>query len=677
MPEAARLTQRALWEEVLDAALQVDSVDCGWVEWVRPAGEASRVLCARNMPDGLAAWLESQPADGPLRAEEAARHRARSSFPAQLREAAPLSQVSHLSTLPVVSGEEIKAVIQLASFTAEQLSAGQCFLLEALATRASAALTADPGSGSGGASVQDGAVDTPAEAPALAEDRFRKIFEMSPVMMALTDPQTATYVDANHTLVQRLGFTREEVIGTPSRDLGIFVDPSIRDELIRTMVEEGCVLNREIPLRAKDGTVFHVLFSTHWLKLKDRPLMLTTAVDISKRIEAEEEARRLAERLGQTQKMESIGRLAGGVAHDFNNMLTVIRGNTELAVDLASSEAVRDRLRGVLQATQRSEDLTRQLLAFARQQPVSPRVLDVDLAIGGVLKLLRRVISEGIELRYQPASELWHTRMDGGQFDQLLTNLCINAADAVSEDGTISIEVENATLDATACARLRGSAPGDYVLLTVRDDGCGMDTETRRRLFEPFFTTKGLGEGTGLGLATVHGIVQQNHGAIDVQSVPNEGTTFSVYLPRHPGPVEHEPPGTEASARPMRGAGETILLVEDEAAILSVTVSMLTQHGYKVLAAGSAPEALRLIEDRSGPVDLVLSDVIMPRMNGRELASEVLVRYPDARVMFMSGYTASVIEQQGLTEDALCVIQKPFTKTALLEAVRRVLDAAQ
>ncbi len=388
---------------------------------------------------------------------------------------------------------------------------------------------------------------------------------------------------------------------------------------------------------------------------------------------AEKERERLQVQLVQAQKMESIGRLAGGVAHDFNNMLTAILGHTEMAMDkLGTTQPLLEDLQEVQKAATRSADLTRQLLAFARKQTITPKVLELNDTVERMLKMLRRIIGENINLVWIPYINLWQIKMDASQLDQILTNLCVNARDAVSGVGKITIRTENAVFNEAFCATHEDLVPGEYVLLTVSDTGCGMDKETLTNIFEPFFTTKEIGKGTGMGLPTVYGIVKQNNGFIDVTTELGKGATFKIYLPRHVDKAEQlQVKGTATSV--SRGH-ETILLVEDEKVILNMTRTMLDGFGYQVLVAGTPSEAIRLAEKYSGEIHLLLTDVVLPEMNGRDLAKNLMSIYPDIKRLFMSGYTASVIASHGILDDGVNFIQKPFSSKNLAEKVRAALD---
>ncbi len=402
------------------------------------------------------------------------------------------------------------------------------------------------------------------------------------------------------------------------------------------------------------------------------PEEVTTIVrDITDRKRAEEERQKLQAQLIQAQKLESIGRLAGGVAHDFNNMLSVILGYVDIALmnpDLPPS--LLSELSEIREAAGRSASLTRQLLAFARRQPISPEVLDLNEVIEGLLKMLRRLIGENIRLTWNPAIDLWAVKMDPSQIDQMMTNLCVNARDAITGIGKINIETENISLRLQDCASDTEILPGDYVLLRIRDDGSGMSRETLENLFEPFFTTKELGRGTGLGLATVYGIVQQNKGFIRVQSEPAQGTVFRIYLPRHRKTAGGTPKPVAAGI--VRGS-ETILLVEDEAPIMRMTANVLKRLGYTVLGASLPSEALRLAEGHPGTIRLLLTDVVMPEMNGQDLRKILEDRIPGLRCLFISGYSADVIASQGILPEGVHFIQKPFSVKDLALKIREAL----
>ena len=401
--------------------------------------------------------------------------------------------------------------------------------------------------------------------------------------------------------------------------------------------------------------------------------MIGVVRDVTERRQAEEERERLQAQLTQAQKMESVGRLAGGVAHDFNNMLTVIQGNAALAMqDLPPDSPLRENLEEIQKCTERSTDLTRQLLAFARRQTIAPKVLDLNATVEKMLKMLQRLIGENIHLAWLPAADLWPVKIDSSQVDQVLANLCVNARDAVGSVGEITLETGNFTFDEAYCATHTGFVPGDFVLLAVGDNGCGMEKEVLAHLFEPFFTTKGVGKGTGLGLATVYGIVKQNDGFINVHSEQGQGTTIKAYLPRHVGKTGQNP--IDSAAQPIRRGHETVLLVEDEPAILRMGAQILKNLGYAVLAAATPGEAIHLAREQRGEIHLLMTDVIMPEMNGRDLAEQLRGLYPAIKRLYMSGYTADVIAHHGVLDEGIHFIQKPFSLEDLAEKVREALD---
>jgi PAS domain S-box-containing protein len=398
----------------------------------------------------------------------------------------------------------------------------------------------------------------------------------------------------------------------------------------------------------------------------------TVSHDITERRRADEEKQMLQAQLTQALKMEAVGRLAGGVAHDFNNMLGVILGHTGMALEMAApTDPLRGNLAAIEKAALRCADLTRQILAFARKQTVAPRAIDLNSTVEAMLKMLRRLIGEDIAMAWIPGEELWPVQVDPAQIDQIMANLCVNARDAIAGVGKITIETGNVVFDEAYCAAHAGSVPGEYVLLAVSDDGCGMDAETLSHVFEPFFTTKTLGQGTGLGLATVYGAVKQNQGFINVYSEPGQGTTIKIYLRRHA--AQPEPAAEEGQSREAVGDGETILLVEDEPDILQTTTALVERLGYRVLAASTPGAALRLAREHTGRIDLLMTDVVMPEMNGRDLAKSIQSLYPDIGRLFMSGYTANVIAHHGVLDPGVHFLQKPFSMQDLGAKIREAL----
>jgi PAS domain S-box-containing protein len=425
----------------------------------------------------------------------------------------------------------------------------------------------------------------------------------------------------------------------------------------------------------KDGSIVWLEVSLTFLRNNDRkPVgILTVSREITERKLAEKERENLQSQLLQAQKMEAVGRLAGGVAHDFNNMLSAILGNAQLAMMKSNpAEPVYTNLKMIEDIAHRSASLTRQLLAFARKQIVAAKVLDINDTVAGMLKMLRRLIGEDLDLVWMPGAGLWQVKIDPSQIDQLLANLCVNARDAIAGVGKVTIETKNMSFDKEYCDAHTGIACGEYVMLTISDDGSGMSKEVLDHIFEPFFTTKEMGKGTGLGLASVYGIVKQNSGFINVYSEPDKGTTFKIYLPRFVGEAMEST--VESDVEVLRGYGETVLLVEDEPLILEVNRAMLEQLGYDVLIAGTPGDALRLTKTNAAEIQLLITDVVMPEMNGRDLAKMIREIKPELGCLFMSGYTADVIAHNGVLDEGVNFIHKPFSINDLAVKVREVLE---
>ncbi len=403
-------------------------------------------------------------------------------------------------------------------------------------------------------------------------------------------------------------------------------------------------------------------------------LVLGTIQDITARIQAEEEKSLLEEQLHQAMKMEAIGRLAGGVAHDFNNVLCAITGNANLVLeDLSTADPLREKIEEITKAADRATDLTRQLLAFSRKQVIEPKVIDLGQLVENLHSMLARLISEDIILRTVPRKHPGRVRVDPVQIEQIVLNLAINARDAMPDGGEMLIETADVMLDEDYCKHHAKATPGAYVMLGVSDTGCGMSDEVREKIFEPFFTTKQLGQGTGLGLATVFGIVEQNGGMIDVQSEPGKGTSFKVYFPLLLDKAETLTHPDAAKPGPI-GGNEIILVVEDEEMVRTLAVKLLQRRGYKVLAGSSGADAIAVAAQHDGPIDLLLTDVIMPHMNGRELAKKFAELRPGIKVLYTSGYSQDVIAHQGVLDEDLQFIEKPYSPDSLAARVREVLD---
>jgi two-component system cell cycle sensor histidine kinase/response regulator CckA len=386
------------------------------------------------------------------------------------------------------------------------------------------------------------------------------------------------------------------------------------------------------------------------------------------------EHRQLEEQFRQAQKMEAVGRLAGGVAHDFNNLLTAITGYSDLLLlDLDPQDVLRQDVAEIKRAALAAADLTRQLLAFSRRQVLAPRVINLNAVISGAQKLLGRLIGEDVKVETSLDSALASVRADPGQLEQVIMNLAVNARDAMPNGGLLTIETANVMVDAEFAPERPGPASGPHVVMAVSDTGIGMDEETKARIFEPFFTTKEVGKGTGLGLATVYGIVKQSDGFIWVYSEPGTGSTFKIYLPRVDEPAE----SLESAERPARSlhGTETIMVAEDTAAVRAVLRDVLERHGYTVVEAASGREALQLAGRRSGGIDLLVTDVVMPELSGRDLVRELRAAKPDLKVLYMSGYTDDAVLRQGMLEPGAEFIQKPFRPDDLARRIRDLLDA--
>ncbi|MDX2440935.1 MAG: PAS domain S-box protein [Desulfobacterales bacterium] len=471
------------------------------------------------------------------------------------------------------------------------------------------------------------------------------------------------------------GYNDEEIAGMAAPDTYYNSDDLERAGIfIQDILDKG-IGTIELELICKDGRKVPTEYKVSVIKdEKGKPkYLISIGRDITKRKQAEENKKKLETQLQQAQKMDAIGRLAGGVAHDFNNMLSIILGNADLALmKLQSSDELYKELCEIMAAGKRSVDLTQQLLAFARKQTIVPKVFDLNDTVERMIKMMRRLIGEDIDLLWKPTTNLCPVNMDSTQLDQILANLMINARDAIRNVGKVTIKTENVVLDEAYCAAHAGFVPGQYTLLSVSDNGHGMDRKTLANIFEPFFTTKELGKGTGLGLATVYGIVKQNNGFINVYSEPKEGTTFKIYLPRYAEKITQV--SSKDPAEGVRSGTETVLVVEDEPMILKMTQIMLEKLGYKILTSGTPDEAIHLAENYTGEIHLLMTDVVMPKMNGRDLANLLNSFYPKLRCLFMSGYTANVIVHHGVLDEGVHFIQKPFSMNKLAVKVRAVLD---
>ena len=471
----------------------------------------------------------------------------------------------------------------------------------------------------------------------------------------------------NPAFVQMTGYNWDEAVGKNPCILNSGKQDQAFYRNLWETISTGNIWTGRIVNKRKDGTLYTEEMTISPVRDPYSRIVNYVAVkrDISDHL-------RLTAQFHQAQKMEAVGLLAGGVAHDYNNMLTVILGYAELAlIKVAPADPLHADLEAICNAARRSVDITRQLLTFARKQTINPVVLDLNQNVENMLNMLRRLIGEDIDLAWLPKAGLWPIKMDPTQLDQILANLCVNARDAITNVGKITIETDNAVFDESYRADHFGCIEGTYVLLTVSDDGCGMTGEVIDQIFEPFFTSKGPGRGTGLGLSTVYGIVKQNNGFINVYSEPEKGTTFKIYLPAYAAEIANIQSKGAAGVTPSNG--ETVLVVEDEPALLTMTKIMLEKSGYQVLTASTPSEALALAEQHASEIRLVITDVVMPEMNGRDLAKQLQSLYPTLKFLFMSGYTADVIANRGVLDTGVHFIQKPFSMKVLAVRVQDAL----
>ena len=501
-----------------------------------------------------------------------------------------------------------------------------------------------------------------------SEARYRAIIETSQEGICTVDAdRKITY--ANERLASMLGYSREELVG---QSLDQLIDPSLLEQS-RQATEGRKQGVKDSILRRKDGSPLYAIVAAS--PMYDEHGHYTGAlgmvVDITGRKQAEQERSRLEQQLQQAQKLDSIGRLAGGVAHDFNNLLTVINGYADLIMrEMKEEDPIRANVAEMRRAGERGAELTRRLLSFSREQLIDPKQVDLNRLVADSANLLRRLVGEDVELVIVPCGSLGWVNVDASQMSQVLLNLAVNARYAMPDGGKLTIETSNTELGATDAEKHPGAPPGHYVLLAVTDTGMGMDEETQQHVFEPFYTTRDVGEGTGLGLSIVYGIVKQNGGSIEVNTKPGQGTTFKIYLPRIEKTAASEQIVLAAPA--LHGSG-TILLVEDEEEVRNLAAKVLSDYGYQVLRGSHGQEALSLAERHPEPIDLLLTDVIMPGMTGRELAEQLQSLRPGIKVLYMSGYSGNVIARRGALDPGVAYLAKPFTESALAGKVREVL----
>ncbi len=498
------------------------------------------------------------------------------------------------------------------------------------------------------------------------ETLFSKVFHNSPVVVSILDLEDNRYLDVSDSFLRITGLCREEVIGKSFFELGLRFDaPDL--ERFTQAVATRFLGEFEVRVHARDGRAVDTIHSLEFTELSGRPCVVAFAHDIT-------EHKRLEEQLQHAQRMEAVGRLAGGVAHDFNNILTAVRGHSEILLTVLEPDSPHRRHADQIhRAALRAAALTTQLLAFSRKQVLQPRTIDLNSLVANLTVMLRRLIGEHVELRTTLAERLGSVRADAGQLEQVVVNLVINARDAMPSGGALAIATENVEVVEAAESQRLGVPAGRWVVLSVSDTGSGIDAATRARIFEPFFTTKVAGKGTGLGLSTAYGIVTQSGGQIAVDSVVGSGTIFRVFLPRIDAPST-----TSGRFTLDEGSGpsgnETVLLVEDDGDVREFVQDVLRAHGYDVLAAVDGTQALALIEQHPAPIHLLVTDVIMPRMMGSEVAARVTALRPAIKVLYISGYPGDAIVKQGVPEQVF--VQKPFSVVALARRVRALLDGA-
>jgi PAS domain S-box-containing protein len=496
------------------------------------------------------------------------------------------------------------------------------------------------------------------------------MFDDNPMPMWIYDRETLAFVVVNEAAVRHYGYAREEFATMTLADIRPSEDvPALRDNVARAShFDEGRMWRH----RKKDGTIINVEVRAHEFQVGKRSVRLVLSNDVSERVRSEEALRKTEEQLRHAQKMEAVGRLAGGVAHDFNNLLSVILSCAELMLDdLKPVEPMRQEVEHIRKAAGRAADLTRQLLTFSRHQVLEPKIIDLNEVLANMDKMLQRIIGVDVQLELVCAAALGRVRADPGSIEQVIMNLVVNARDAMPVGGKLMLETANVMVDEERAREHFGTNPGPHVMLAVSDTGIGMDRVTQARIFEPFFTTKERGKGTGLGLSIVFGIVQQSGGSVWVYSEPGKGTSFKLYFPRVDGAVDE----VRSTVRPatLRGT-ETVLLVEDDEQVRAVARGILRRHGYHVLEASNGGEAMLLCEGHARPIHLLVSDVVMPHMSGPELARRLAQIRPEMKVLCMSGYTDDSIVRHGVMDSDIAYLQKPLTPETLTRKVREVLD---
>ncbi len=490
-----------------------------------------------------------------------------------------------------------------------------------------------------------------------------RIFRSSPALSEISRPEDGFHYDVNRAWIETLGYSHEEAMAHSVVELGVWAHPEDRVEFVKRLQRDGSVRNFEATFQTKDGRKLDVLVAGEYLELADEPRLLVVSHDITER--------KVMERvLRQTQKMEAVGQLTGGVAHDFNNLLAVIMGNAELlSVQLGEDNP---KIQAVIRAATRGAELTQRLLAFSRKQMLQPQAIELNALVGGMIDLLGRTLGETIEIKTSSALGLWQPEVDPGQLESALLNLAINARDAMSEGGTLVIETGNASLDEAFARNHSDVTPGDYVMLAVSDSGSGMSPEVLEHVFEPFFTTKEVGQGSGLGLSMVYGFTKQSGGHVTIYSEEGRGTTVKLYLPRAEAAARCEEASHDQGV--PQGRDEVILVIEDDRDVRALAVRMLEDLDYRVIDVPDAVAAHEALAD-GNPVDLVLSDVVLPGgTSGPEFAEQARTTYPDLKIIFISGYPAEAAKRNGFLGPGNVLLNKPFQRLQLAKALRDALD---
>jgi two-component system cell cycle sensor histidine kinase/response regulator CckA len=506
-----------------------------------------------------------------------------------------------------------------------------------------------------------------------SEQRFEAIFNATSTMLAFTDRANGRIIDVNEAWLRNTGMTREQAIGRTGSELGLWTDMEDRRRVLSQFEERGIVREVEANL-VMGGRPMPAVLSVQPIERNGERYILWEIGDLTERKRAEAEQEELRGQLLQVQKMESVGRLAGGVAHDFNNILSAILGFGDLALDVLPEESMaRGFVVEMIRAGERAGELTKQLLAFSRKQVLQPRIMDPAVVVRGLEPMLRRLIGEDVILELELADVTSPIRVDASQLEQVIVNLVVNARDAMPQGGTLTLETANVEFDDAYTATHADARIGPHVMIAVSDTGVGMDAVTRARAFEPFFTTKGPGQGTGLGLSTVYGIVKQSGGWVWLYSEPGRGTTFKLYFPSvagQPTEIERSSEATPAAPRPET----VVLMVEDDPQVRLLIATILGGAGYTVLVAESPLEAKDMSEQYSGAIHVLLTDVVMPYMNGRQLADWIIARRPETRVVYVSGYTENTIIHRGEVDEGVNFLSKPITANRLLGMIGRVLS---